>query len=128
MPPIYNASTRTARMNAVLTAIDADAGPGTIEICSSGYASVLAIFTLNDPAGAVSGDTLTIDCDPDLTTNAIATGTAAIARIKDNSGDIVISGLTVGTSGTDILISPSTSIESGSLVTVISLSFSHKSS
>lgn len=125
MAVTYSASLKNTRMTAVLNAIDADVGAGTLEIGTTGFVSTLVTFTLTDPAGTVSGDTLTIDCDPDISVSASNSGTAAEARIKDNSGDIVISGLTVGTSGTDLIISPSTTITSGQTVNLVSLSIQH---
>lgn len=125
MAVTYAAAVRTARLQQVLNAIDQDAGAGTLEIGTTGFASTLVTFTLVDPAGSVTGDTLTIDCDPDISATASATGTAAEARIKDNSGDIIVSGLTVGTSGTNLVISPSTSITSGQTVNLVSLTIAH---
>lgn len=100
MAVTYSSGVKDARMTAVLTAIDADAGPGTLEIGTTGMASVLAVLTLADPAGSVSGGVLTLDCTPAIEDPAAnATGTAAEARIKDNSGDIIVSGLTVTATG-----------------------------
>ncbi len=55
-------------MEAVLTKINAGTGVGKLEIGTTGMVSTLA-----DPAGTVSGDTITIDMDPDLNTTASAT-------------------------------------------------------
>jgi hypothetical protein len=107
----YSATVKDNRMTQVLNAIDGDVGAGTIEICSAAYAAVLVTFTFSDPAGSVSSGVLTFSSMP-KTANASNSGTATIARIKDNSGDIIVSGLSVGTSGTDIIIS-STTITSG---------------
>jgi hypothetical protein len=107
----YRASLKTTRMQAVRDDIDSGAGPGTVEICTAGYATVLIIFTLSDPGSSVAADTLTLLGMP-KTSNAIASGTAAVARIKESGGAVVDNNLTVGTSGTDIIIS-STSITSG---------------
>lgn len=103
----YAAGVKTSRMQVVRDAIDADAGAGTLEICTSAYASVLITFTLSDPASTVTDDTLTLAGLP-KTANAGNGGTAAVARIKDNSGDVVVQGLTVGTSASDIIISNTT--------------------
>jgi len=103
----YAAALKTTRMQAVRDAIDADAGPGTLEICTTSYASVLITFTLSDPGSTVTNDVLTI-ADLPKTANAGNAGAAAVARIKDNSGDVVVQGLTVGTSGADIIISNTT--------------------
>lgn len=107
----YRTSLKTTRMQAVRDDIDSGAGPATLEICSASYAAVLVTFTLNDPASTVTGDTLTLAALP-LTATAGNSGTAAVARIKESGGTVVVNGLTVGTSATDITIS-STTITSG---------------
>lgn len=107
----YASGVKTTRMQAVRDAIDAGAGAGTIEICTAAYASVLITFTLSDPASTVSGDTLSLAGLP-KSASASNSGTAAIARIKDSTGTVVAQGLTVGTSGTDIIVS-NTTINSG---------------
>jgi hypothetical protein len=111
----YRASLKTTRMTAVRDDIDSGAGAGILEICTAGYASVLATFTCNDPCGTVSGDTLSFS---GLTKSATAgnSGTAAVARFRNSSNVDIVTGLTVGTSGTDIVISPSTTITSGQTV------------
>lgn len=116
---------RTTRITAVLTAIDASATAGTLELLAANGTTVLAILTLADPSGAVSGDVLTFDCTPALETTgeaAASTGTAAtLARIKNGDGTVVVSGLTVGTSGTDVVMSPSNTVVSGEAVTITAL-------
>jgi hypothetical protein len=100
MAVIYSIATKTARMQAVINQIDAGPGPGTVEIGTAGMASVLAILTLADPCGTVTDDVLTLDFDPDISDPAAdATGTAAAARVKDSTGAVVISGLTVTQNG-----------------------------
>lgn len=118
MAMAYATAVRTARMQAVADAIDGDVGAGSLEIGTSGFGSVLAILTLADPCGTVSSGVLTFDVTPALEdSSANATGTAAEARIKDNSGDIIVSGLTVGTSGTNIVLT-STAIVATEPVTI----------
>jgi hypothetical protein len=125
MAVTYSTATKQARLNAVIAAIDAGAGPGTVEIGTSGMGSVLAILTLADPSGSASGGTLTFDFDPDISdTSANASGTAAEARIKDSDGTVIISGLTVGTSGTDIVLD-SVSITAGQTVTLTTGMITH---
>jgi hypothetical protein len=125
MGVIYAAALRTARMTAVKDAIDAGSGAGTIEIGTAAMASVLAILTLSDPCGSVSGDVLTLSA---ITQDSSAdnSGTAAAARIKDSSGNIIVSGLTCGTSGADIILS-STSITAGQVVPMTSGILTHNS-
>lgn len=120
MAMAYNTTVRSARMQAVADAIDAGAGAGYIEICTTSYASVLATIPLADPCGSVSSGVLTLDCSPAIEdTSADNSGTAAIARLKDSDGTVVVSGLTVGTSGTHIVLT-STSIVATEPVTITS--------
>lgn len=103
MAVIYATALKTTRLQDVIDAIDSGSGAGYIEICSAGYASVLATIPLADPCGSVTDDVLTFDTTPALEdTSADNSGTAEIARIKDSDGNIVVSGLTVGTSGANI--------------------------
>lgn len=88
-----------------------------------GGTGVLATITLGTTPGTVSGGVLTISGVP-LSATASATGTAAKAELRDNSGNVIVSGLTVGTSGSDITIS-STSITSGQTVQVTSGTITH---
>ena len=108
----YRASLKTTRMNAVVTDIDSGVGAATVEVCTAAFALVLITFTLSDPASSVAADVLTLSGMP-KTANASASGTAAVARIKESGGAVVVNNLTVGTSGTDLIIS-STTINSGS--------------
>lgn len=129
MTVILRASLRTAVLTAILNDIDSGAGAGVLQIGTAGMASVLAEFTLTDPAGSVSGDTLTLDVDPDIAdSSANASGTAAVARIRNSDGTDIITGLTVGTSSADIIISPSTTITAGGTVTLTAGTITHPSS
>jgi hypothetical protein len=116
MAGTYNNTVKTTRMTAVKDAIDAGAGAGKLKIYSAGYAALLATFTCSDPCGSVAGDpaALTLSGMPKSTTGA-ADGTAAIARLTDSADTMVREGMTVGTSGTDIIID-NTSITTGQTV------------
>lgn len=120
----YSNSAKTARMTAVRDAIDAAVGPGYIEIGTSGMASILAVIDLADPSGTVTGSVLTFSGMPLSDVSANNSGTAAEARIKDGDGNIIVSGLTVGTSGSDINLN-STTITSGQTVTINSFTLTH---
>jgi len=122
----YSTAVKTARMAAVIAQIDAGSGPGTLEICTTAYGTVLATLTLADPCGTASGGVLTFDFDPDISATATATGTAAIARIKDSTGTVCVDGLTTTLSGGggDIILD-SLSITSGQTVTVTTGTFTH---
>lgn len=120
----YSTAVKTARMTAVRDQIDAGAGPGVLQIGTAGMATVLATITLADPSGTISGDTLTFSGFPRSDTAADATGIAAAARIRDSNNTDVITGLTVGTSGSDINLD-STNITTGQQVTINSASIQH---
>jgi hypothetical protein len=123
MAVTYAAGVKTSRMEAVLAAIDAGTA-GKLEIGTAAMGAVLATFTLVDPAGTVSGSILTLDFDPDISVAASGTGTAAAARIRTSADADVVTGLTVGTSGTDIILD-STSITSGQTVTITAGTITH---
>jgi hypothetical protein len=120
----YSSGLKTTRMAAVITAVDAGAGPGTLEICTAAYASVLATITLADPSFTESGGVITMATVPRTDTSADNTGTAAIARIKDSNANIIISGLTVGVGTGDIQLN-STSIASGQSVSITAGTITH---
>jgi len=117
----YSTTVKNARLDQVTTAIGA---AGKLEICTAGYASILATISLANPAapGANAGVlTLTM---PQSDTSADNTGIAAAARIRTGADVDVITGLTVGTSGTDIVLN-STSITAGQQVTMNSFTITH---
>lgn len=125
MAVTYSTAVKTLRMQAVADAIDAGASAGTLEIGTTAMGTVLATFQLVEPCGTVSGAVLTLDFDPDISdTSADATGTAAAAQIKNGDGTVVISGLTVGTSGTDIVLD-NTSITATQTVTLATGTLTH---
>jgi hypothetical protein len=72
---------------------------------------------------AVSGDVLTFTM-PQSDTAADNSGTAAEARIRTSADADVVTGLTVGTSGTNIVLD-STSITAGQTVTINSATITH---
>lgn len=127
MSVVYSQSLKNTRMNSVKTAIDAGSAAAKIQIAnSSGFGSatnILATITFNDPASTVTSDVLTFSGLP-VSANASFTGTATQARIVDSDLNVVISGLTVGTSGTNIVLNTA-SIEAGQLVRLDSGTITH---
>lgn len=123
----YNQAVQNSRMDAVLAAIDAHASPATLEICTAAYAQVLVTITLGDPSftrgGSKPSTALTMTGVP-KNNNASASGTAAIARIKEGGGTVIADGLSVGTSATDIILN-STSITNGQNVAITSGVITH---
>lgn len=123
----YSQTLQNTRMDAVLTAIDAHASPATLEICTAAYASVLVTITLGDPSfsrGGTKPNTALTMLGVPKSNNASASGTAAVARIKEGGGTTVADGLTVGTSATDIILN-STSITSGQQVSISAGTITH---
>jgi hypothetical protein len=120
MAVVYSVTLKSARLAAVVSALGT---AGKLEIGTSAMGSVLATFTLANPAGTVTGDELAFDFVAD-SVNAANTGTAAAARMRTSANADVVTGLTVGTSGTDIVLN-STSITSGQQVTVVSAVVTH---
>lgn len=124
MTVTYTTATKTARMNANVTQIDAGGAAGKLEIGTAGMASVLATFTLNyNPCASVTNGVMTFSGFP-KTATAGASGTAAAARIRTSGNTDIVTGLTVGTSGTDVVLD-STSITSGQTVTMTSFTITH---
>jgi hypothetical protein len=122
MAVTYTTAVKNARLDAVVTAIGAT---GVLEIGTTGMASVLATINLGNPAGTSASGVLTFSGFPRSDTSADATGAAAAARIRTASGGTdIITGLTVGTSGSDINLD-STSITVGQTVTINSATITH---
>ena len=121
MAMTYSAALKTARMNAVVSQAGASA---KLEIGTTGMGTILATIPLGATMGTVSGDTLTISGVPLSDTSADATGVAAEARIRTSGNADVITGLSVGTSGTNIVID-NTSINAGQTVTLVSGTIQH---
>ena len=135
MAVTYLASLRTNRLNLVVNALGTATAPtisttgtaaGTLVIGTSalsGATGVLATINLSTTPATVSGDVLTISGVP-LSATASATGTAALAELRNNAGTVIVGGLSVGTSGTNVIIS-STAITSGQTVQVTSGTITH---
>ncbi len=123
MAVTYTTAVKNARLDAVTTAIGAT---GVLEIGTTAMGSVLATIALNNPAaaGAASG-VLTLSGFPKSDTTADNTGTAAAARIRTAGGGTdIVTGLTVGLSGSDINLD-SLSITAGQTVTISSAAITH---
>lgn len=123
MAVTYANSLKDTRMTAVITAIDAGATFGTIEICTAAYAAVLCIITLSKPSFTLGSQLITMAGAPKSGT-ASGTGTAAVARIKDSNAVVVVNNLTVGVSASDINLN-SVAISSGQTVTITAGTLSH---
>lgn len=95
-------ATQNAMCDAAVDRLDAGSGAGTIDVRTGSQpasandaatGTLLATFTLNDPAfGAASTGVATIDSDPTLTTTGLAAGTAGWFRAKDSDGNTALDG------------------------------------
>jgi hypothetical protein len=122
MAVTYTTAVKNARLDAVVTQIGS---AGVLEIGTTSMGTVLATIDLGNPAGTTSGGILTFSGFPRSDTSADATGTAAAARIRTASGGTdIITGLTVGTSASDINLD-SVSITTGQTVTINSATITH---
>ena len=120
----YTNAVKIARMAAVVSQAGTTA---VLEIGTSAMGTVLATINLGNPiAGAATvAGVLSLSGFPRSDTAADATGTAAAARIRTASGGTdIITGQTVGTSGSDINLD-STNITTGQTVTINSATITH---
>jgi len=122
MSVVYNTPLKNTRLTDVVNAIDTG-GAGYIEIGTAGMASVLVTLPFHNPCGSVSGGVLSFLGTP-FTADAANSGVAAAAAVYDGAGLLIISGLTVGTSGSDINLS-STSIVASQPVTLTAATITH---
>jgi hypothetical protein len=105
MAVIYSTTAKQNRMTSVVTTIGTS---GKLKLFTAADA-LLATFTLAATAGVASGATLTLS-DANgatagiLNTTATGAGTATKASITTSADVDVITGLTVGTSGTDLVL------------------------
>ena len=123
----YAAATKTARMNAVVTAIGAS---GKLKLFAADGTTLLATFTLAATAGTVSGSVLTFSDQNGATTGilnttASAAGTAAKASITTSADvDVLTNTLTVGTTGTDLILDNNV-LTLGQAITILTGTLTH---
>ena len=120
MAVTYSLSLKNARLAAIVTAIGA---AGKLEIGTTDMGSILAVLTFDSTAGTVAAGVLTFSGMP-KNTSAIAGGTAAAARIRTSADVDVVTGLSVGTIGTDIVLD-SVSISDEQSITLVSATITH---
>jgi hypothetical protein len=123
MGVIYSTAAKTARMTAVRDLIDAGAGVSKLKLGTFGMAVVLVEIPLAEPCGTVSNGALTFQGMP-LSGVASADGTAIAAVITDGDGNVIVSGLTVGTANTDIIVNTNV-VSTGGTISVTSAVFVH---
>ena|SRR5687767_1207368 len=105
---------RNSMCDALVDAIDAGAGAGTLKGYTSAFGTLLFTLTFSDPAfGAAASGTATASAITD-DSSADATGTAAVLRIQDSSPATVVEG-TIGAGSGDLSLN-TTSITTGDRV------------
>ena len=135
MTVTYATGVKTNRLNVVNATINSqtiNAATGTGSAgklvigtsALSGATGVLATLPLNNPAGTVSGNTFTLTTTG-VSATATNTGTAALAELRNSSDVTVVSGLTVGSTGTPDITISATAISSGQTVTLTSGTITH---
>jgi hypothetical protein len=124
----YTTAVKQSRMAAVVTAIGA---AGLLKLFAADGTTLLATFTL----AATAGDTSTtpgvlILNDQNgattgiLNTTASAAGTATLAKIQTSASADIITGLTVGTSGTDLVLDNNV-LANGQAITITTGTITH---
>lgn len=121
----YATALKDARMQAVVSAIDVNAAPAFIEIATVGFAAVIVTITLSKPSFSEAAAAITMLGVPKSgVASLVGTNVAAVARIKDGGGNVIVNNLTVGTSATDIVLN-SASISQNQTVTITSGTITH---
>ena len=124
MAVVYATSLKTTRMNAVVTALGSGAKLVLGTSSLSGATGVLATEILPATAGTVSGAVLTVSGTP-LSIAAAAPGSLAKAELRTSADVVIVSGLTVGTSASDIIVDTTTISAAGQMVNINSGSITH---
>lgn len=124
MSIIYTSTLKDTRMNSVVTAIGTSGflviGDGTLAAPATG---ILAKIPLAATAGTVTTGVLTLSGLP-LSVSATGTGTASKAQLWTSANAAIVTGMTVGTSGTDIVLGTA-AINSGNTVTITAAAITH---
>lgn len=123
MPVIYSTAVKDTRMQAVIDALGANSVLviGTVDL--NGSEGVLATIGLDTPAFTTSNGVMSMDGLPRIAV-ASGTGEAMKAELRTSTGVVVITGLTVGTVDTDVVIN-ATSVSLGQTVQVLVGTITH---
>jgi hypothetical protein len=119
----YAPALKSARMQAVIKAIDANLEPAFMEIGTAGLAVMMITITLSDPSFTEANGVIAMNDMPKWGTAMVA-GKLIEARIRDGGGNVVISGLTVGLSDADIILD-FVDVAEGQTVTLSQASIEH---
>ena len=120
MAVVYSLTLRTNRLSLVLSAIDGGVTNGWLRLLDI-FGNVLSSLQLARPCGVITSGVLVFSGMSLVDPAAAATGSAVGARVEDGSGNVIISGLTVGGTGSgDIAMAPSNFITAGQSVAITS--------
>jgi hypothetical protein len=110
----YSVAAAQARATAYLIATSTAAGAsvdgqvsfgqlviGTASL--SGATGIIATVQLPKPSFTIVGKTSTLN-GVSIAFTASAAGTAALAELRDSAGNTIVAGLTVGVSGTNVIV------------------------
>ena len=123
MAVTYPDGVKEVRLRAVRDKIDAGAAAGKMKLQEAAGTAVVTL-TLTDPCGTAVSAVLTFDFDPDISATATQTAVLALACLTDSDDITAVSGLTVGTSGADVIVQ-NTNVNTGQLVTIQTGTITH---
>ena len=112
----FGTATGNARLAGTFTAavsgqsVDGGSGVGSLVIGTSslsGSTGVLATIPLQKPSVSISAKVASLLGVP-FSASPSANGAAALGEFRDSAGNTIVSGLTVGTSGTNIIVASTT--------------------
>ena len=130
----FSTAAADAALGAYLTATSQSAGVsvdgrssfGLLVIGTSGLSGatgVLCTITLQKPSFSIASKVGTLQGTP-LSATPSSGGTAALAELRDSDGNTIVSGLTVGTSGSNINLT-TTTLSTGIPVSITSGTITH---
>lgn len=135
MAVTYSTTLKTNRMQLVADLIAGKTAAASTGVASagnlvigtsalSGATGVLVTVPLPTAPFTIAGAVATLAGVPLTVNTPAANGTAAKAELRDNAGNVIVSGLTVGTSGADIIVN-TTTVSTTVPFTVNSGTFTH---
>lgn len=125
MSASYSVVLKNQRMSAVGVHIDGGAGAGYMELYTTGFATLLATVTFNDPciSGSATASAIVWAGFP-KTATCVAAGTIQAARMRDSNALTVINDMVVSTTATEVTVD-NTNAVTGQLIVVNSITFTH---
>lgn len=109
----YTVAVRNNRLQQVVNAIDGAGGSGIMRLLDVSN-NILSSLQLARPSGSIASGVLTFSGLPLIDPGAASNGVVAGARIEDSAGNVIVSGLQLGT---DIFM-PSPAISAGQTVAI----------